>query len=370
MAYKLPNYQHTQKYEDAVSRHAQWIRWSRAYLCACLDPELSQPDPQCTVCKGRGRIYDVPSVLSVFQEQVKHDNLGICYPQHTPILGTPAVLLRDTPLALAGTQPSDKLTVQLASPWPKPYEPVYANYDFSPIQAVTNENAQVVATNTLRLNTGMQTTMGEQFHGKAHTVTRVYNATKAETYTVASFENEYVYLTGMGTWSSGDTLQVDYTYVGPASFIVSRISQKMRYESAFVLPDSDALLVTPYWIKVTSDDLFTTLSASQLANVVLNPTLTAGNDEIANYFDVAKIVDVRDKTGAIYTVGTDVVLYGRNEVQWLTAKPAVQYSVQFMYHPTFKAMTNEATMRTAENKRFANSVNLKQFDRTSRQVAA
>ena len=332
-------------------------------MCPCINAQTRQPDPSCTLCEGRGSIYKNPGPQSILQEQVRHDSAGRVYPTYTPVSGTPTVTLRDVELSL-GTPPVDGSYIQLATPYPKSHEPLMANYDYSPIVSVTDEDSDVIGTNTLRVTAPMFSESGKSFEGSVNAVTRVYNSSKEETYTVSNYAKEYIYLSSTGTWESGDSLEVDYSYVKPFPFMLSQVSMKMRYEQAYVLDQADTVMVTPYWAKISSNDLFTALASEQYAAAVVDPRFTTGNDEIKNYYDIAKLVEIIDSNGTEYTVGTNVELYGRNELKWLTTKPTVKYTATFHYHPTYVALDNLPTLRTSENKSFVNRVNLKLRDKT------
>jgi len=360
-------YQTPQNYEEALARHAQFIRWQKGYMCTCINPQTGQADPSCSTCSGRGVAYRTPEAMSILQEIAKHDNLGRVYPVNTPVvLGTPVVTQRGTVLTLAETQPADGSYVQLDPPHPKEWERLYIEYDFTPVISVTDEDSTVISADTLKTVATQFTYKGKTFESSIDAVTRVYNVTQDESYTVSAAIKEYIYLTtDMANWESGDVLEVDYTYVVPSRLLLVGISEKLRYTQAYVMEEAQALLVIPYYVKVSSSDLFTALSSEQEASVVIDPTVDSNNDEINGYFDVSKLLFVIDQSGVEYTIGTDIELYGRNEVKWNVTKPTVPYSVMFLYHPTFSALESMPSLRNAEDKSFANKINLKLFDRTS-----
>ena len=198
----------------------------------------------------------------------------------------------------------------------------------------------------------------------------MYNATKDETYTVSSFLKEYITLESMGTWVSGDTLEVDYTYVKPFNFMLVGVTPRIRYEQPYVLDEADAILITPYWAKPGPDDLFTALAQELMGRSVINPTSTSGNDVVNAYYDLSTLLRVIDKSGTYYTVGTgkDVEIYGRNELKWNVTKPAVPYTAQFTYHPTVTALTALPTLRNSENKAFVNRTSVRMFDHVHSKV--
>jgi len=356
------------RYEKAIARHGQYVRWTRGILCPCMNPTTMQPSPNCSMCKGRGRIYKTPDLFSVVQEIARHDGNGKVYPKYTSIMGTPFVWRKGSLLTLAAQQPADGSYIQLDPPYPKAHERVRVDYNFSPEIEVTAENSEVVGTNTLRTIATRFMENGKTFEGSISEVSRVYNATKDETYTVSEALKEYIYLQDMGTWEAGDVLEVDYKYVKPFNFLLIGISPRLRYEQPYILDEADSTLITPYWARVAPEDIITALASEQQGSAVVDPGLAAGNDIVRNYFDLAKILYVIDQEGNEYEAGSDVELYGRNELKWNITKPVKRYSVMLTYHPTFTALMNYSTLRTSENKSFANKINLILRDKTSNEV--
>ena len=136
-------FQTPQNYEDALARHGQWIRWVSGVTCPCLNSNTMQPDPSCSLCRGRGRIYRSPGRFNFLDEIVKHDSQGRVYPSKVPIVsGSAFVSHQGTALTLSGTQPADLSYIQLASPYPKAWQRLKANYEWNPNVAVVSENSE------------------------------------------------------------------------------------------------------------------------------------------------------------------------------------------------------------------------------------
>jgi len=359
------------KYEAALARHGQWLRWVSGITCPCLDTDSMQPDPSCGLCGGRGKIYKSPGKFRFLNEIVKHDSFGRVYPNYAPVVPDSAIVYRQgSVLVLSGTQPADYSYVQVDLPYPKAWQKVTMAYEWNPDVSVTDEDSIVYGTNILKTIATQFNEKGKSFEGSLKSVSRVYNVDKEETYTVTSAFKEYIYLSGMGIWESGDVLQVDYVYQMPFDFLLVGISPKMRYKQPYILEEADAVLITPYWAQVATDDLFTAMSVEQIGRAVVVPSLTAGNDVITAYYDLSRLLRVIDEAGMEYSTGqgNDVEIFERNELKWNITKPALPYTAQFTYHPTYTALESMHSLRNSENKAFVNRISVKQFDRVHERI--
>lgn len=356
------------KYNSVIDRHGQWFRWLRGITCPCITTETAQPNINCTLCKGEGRIYKNPLNMLIYNESAKHDGTGRVYTKFKPISKAISVFHKSTELSIATIQPNLSAYIQLNPPYPKRFEALFVNYEFTPLVSITNENSIVIGTNTLQVTSSQFIDKGKVITGSLNSVTKVKNVTKNKTYTVSSFAKNLIYLTDMESWISGDVLEVDYVYMQPVLGMMYHVSPKMRYDKAFVLEESDAILVVYSYMKVGPNDLFTALAENPLGTMIINPKLKPGNDIISRQFDISNIIDIIDKNGVVYDVSTSVELYGRNEIKWKVTKPTVNYTVQFTYHPTYIALRTEPTIRNAENRDYANRINMMLYEKFSNRV--
>lgn len=362
-------FQTVARYESALARHGQWMRWMRGMTCPCIRSTTGQADPHCGLCKGRGRIYRTPGDMHVLGEAGSMDAQGKVRVAYKPVTGGITGYHQGTALTL-GTQPADGSYIQFAPPFLRPWMRVIFNYSFSSDVSVVDENSDVVAANVLRTVATRFSDKGKTFEGSIRSVSRVYNVTRSLTYVVTAAHKEFIYLSAMASWVPGDVLEVDYVYVRPFSFILVGVTQKIQWQQPYVMEDADAILMTPYWAKVGPDDLVTMMAGESIGRCVVDPGLTVGNDELRGYHDVSSLMHVISLAGAEYTVGPgkNVELAERNELRWNVAKPAVQYVVMFTYHPTFVGLSQMGMVRNAENKAFINRISVKQFDRPSEEM--
>lgn len=354
------------KFEAALGRHSQAVRWIQSIVCPCLQQNTQQADPTCQYCQGRGWRRKLATNLKIFQEPHTCYTRGKVKLDHTPYIGTPTVWHQGKKIAISATQPADNSYIQFDYPYPDLYNVLYIDYEFSPEVSITSENSSVIGTNTLQTIATQATSQGANYAGSINTVTRVYNSTRSESYIVSSTSNDFIFLSGMGSWQSGDVLKVDYTYVPPYKFVISGVSPKMSWDSPYITESSDAILLVPSFVKVSTGDLFTMMVGEELGSEVVNPNTTTGNDELRTYFDIKSITSITLKDNTLVD-DTTYQLFGRNQIKWISAKPTQNFTVQFFYNPTFAALPSKPNMRFAENKRFVSRVPLRLYTRTSSQ---
>ena len=362
--------QTVQKYEAAISRHGQAVRWIQSILCPRVQPGMGQHDPTCPLCAGRGRIYQPPPTVSIYQELAKQLAPGQLTPKYTPIVGTPRVWHQKQTINISAVQPSPWNYIAFDPPYPSLWNTLFVDYQFSPLIQVIGENSSVIATNVLQTIATQQISVGQNYSATVATVTGVQNITKDEVYTVASTSLNLIYLDSMGTWAPGDVLSVDYSYVLPYTFVLLGISVNMQWLSPYEMENADALLVTPGWAKISSGDLFTPLSAVQSDSQVIDPRQTGptGMDTVKNVFDIKAIDRILLYSG-VEASSSDYQLFGRNQIQWLSNKPMQPYTLQFRFNPTFVALPNVQSLRYAENKVLANRTSLVYYNKASQAEA-
>lgn len=375
---KFLTFQTVQRYEAALFRHAQFCRWTRVFICPCVTSNTNQPDIHCPICKGRGEIYKSPGPFFIIDEVAPHDNLGLIKLKHAEYVpGSVTVYKTNTlgkqyTLELALVQPLNKRYIQLADPRAvAPYERLYVNYQFNPNKKVVAENCPVVKNNVLYANGTKVEFKGRSFNGSVSEVTRVYNITKNQPYTVTGFSKQYIYLLNMGTYSPGDVLEVDYSYQEPYPFLIHSLSQKKRYESAYVIDQADAVCQSSYYYDIRPNDLVTSLAMELPGSMIVDPRVSGPSapDTVSDAFDIAKLTGLVDSTGREYNINTDVSLLGRNELVWNIPKPLTRYTVQYLYNPTFVGLTTYDTARFSENKSFVNRINVSLRDKMNKEVS-
>jgi hypothetical protein len=356
-------------YERVLAHHGQWFLWMKAFTCPCLSELTAQPDPQCTFCQGRGFIYKSPVSVHIYQEYPRHDNLGRVYlewPVWDNDLSSVTIRNKTGSLLTLGSQPPDHSYIQLAT-WPFPYEPIAVDYEAAITRSIVGENPEIVKSDgtVMRVTSPRIFSEGKAATGSIEAVSRVHNVTKVEDYTPTSINRDFIYFDAVGTWVVGDVLEVDYTYAPAMNFVMHSVTEKMKYEKPYVGEEASAVLITPYYIRPSTNDVFSALSQEQAAQEIIDPTMRVGNDILHRFFDVSRIEAIVQADGSSYDISASVELFGRNEIKWKIAKPTTKYIVHFTYHPTYRGLPNLPSVRHAENKSFIIRTGVTVFDRVS-----
>lgn len=354
------------KYEAAIHRHGQAVRWIQSILCPRIQAGMNQHDPTCPICNGRGRIYELVQTIQIFQEIGSQETPGQLTVAHAPITGNPLVWHQKQTIPISVTQPSPWNYIAFDPPYPEIWNTLLVDYQFSPLVTVTGENSQVVGTNTLQTIATRQISVGQDYSSTIDSVISVQNVTHPATYTVASTSRDFIFLSGMPGYVSGDTLSVNYTYVIPYNFVITGMNMKMEWLSPYEMENADALLIAPGWAKISSGDLFTPLSAVQNDSQIIDPRQTGPSamDTVKNVFDIKSISQIILYTG-VAANPSDYQLFGRNQINWISNKPTQPYTVQYQFNPTFVALPNIQSLRYAENKVLANRTILKNYNKAS-----
>ena len=399
-------YQTVSNYESALRRHAQAVLWTRAILCPCIDQDTGQPSLEndvCPQCQGRGRIYKTPGPQEIFDEVVKHDEDGVLFPRHTPIIPnsfTVRVPARDdtgNTRSIPATLADDVLQIEFGDNVPDVplFDIVYLDYQFDPAVRVIGdvysdslfqESNIFSGHSELKLDVGVTQIRGKTFHGRLISVegVRLVDADSDDRTvlaTISSAEVRYNYDSiSISTATLTSTLQslqgnsveveVDYTYTKVFQFLISGISEKQRYTSPFITKEADAQLTAPHWTKFSPNDIFTLLSAQQIGEEIIDPSISGDGeaDQIRSYFDIVRILEVHDADGNSYvghTTTPPVSVLGRNSLWWPDGKPNSKYTVQFLYNPSYVAIESFPSLRNAEGKSFVNKINLRKWSQTS-----
>ena len=292
MSDQFRTFQTVRNYESALGRHAQSVLWTRAILCPCLNSDTFQPDIDCDLCRGRGRIYKFPGPQRIFNEMARHNRAGRIFPRYEPVVEDSVVVRKPSRDDTGGTvdvpfQLSDGVLEITGDDIPPEYDFIFLDYSFSPTRTVVNGMGSVenAAMGIIHVDVPVKVLNGKRIYGRLITVSSVridsddpgfsersltvastisdifeadslleYDNVKLET--PSQLTDAIAEATNLG---AEYRIEVDYTYTEPFRFLISNISEKQRYTSPYITKEADAMLTVPSWARISPNDLFTVL---------------------------------------------------------------------------------------------------------------
>lgn len=371
-------YQNNEAYERSLERHAQWVRVTKSRRCPCAGEFSGQASTSCAICKGSGIVYSAPDRFSVVGENLRHNHNGRVYPKHDGfIASTMSAFINanfevgsrvGAGVVVADPQPTtaiDGKYIQLSAPYPKLYDPLVGSYEFSPVKTVINEVLVHAYDGTFVAPTvrAFINETRKSFGSLSEIVSVVDDDGVA--LTVSDFGRDLITVSNP---PANHSVVATYKFTSPMRLLITRISQKLKYSSAYVAETSDALLITPHYFRVGEGDLFTMTSSFQIADTVIDRQHRAITefDLIGNRFDVSRIMSIMSVDGSIVPID-NYALVGRNRINWVRDAPT-KYSVQYEYNPTFSVLGAMAQLRSSEDKTFIQRTNLVEFSRLGKTI--
>lgn len=356
-----------ESYDTQIEKHGQYIRWLRAQPCFCT-LDSGQVDPTCSKCKGRGKLFSYQTTAQVVSENSPH-NLNEVDPKNDPIVSVEAVRYSNTTDEYTvDSFTDDEILISATATLPnlpEAHEALRVDYTYSLLATFTGSATyldQGIFTASLP---PVRTRNQEPIQGEIVSVTELKNTTKDIVYTVSATARNEMYVTFADPSdepAAGDTITLTCSYIDPVLGLLQGVTERMRSEDPFLITAGEALLTMPYPFYLGTNDLVTQLAGFQRGSTVVRRSFD-DIDELPAFEikDVVRVVDaVRE-----YTKDTDFVLWGRNQIKWIGAKPDGAYSVMFLYHPTFSVLPSRPLVRSGENLRLPRRVGLTVYDKVS-----
>lgn len=341
--------QHTQLYEEALSRHAQDVRWYSSIPCYCVD-DLSRPNPQHKECRGRGFLY-----LPMKEERVQEDVISLGgniitlknnIKQINRIMRGPIDIDYDS---FVGNTITLKTSLDKA---------VYLIVDYSKdLERVFTGLAVYEGNNIVKANITTVDSKEGKFTGEITEVMVLTNITKNTPIKVLDFWEDRVAIDGIP--DEGDILQITCKYLIPFKFIINNLTQKEKDQIA-IFQEADASLTFPGLLSIGKGDLIMLLRAEQKSHAV--GIYPGSGNYLLPFFHVSSIISIIDTIGEL----TNYTLVKNREIQFNDRKPNGKFSMIFNYNPTFTIWSEASALRYAENKAFVKRVPLKRYEMTSR----
>ena len=344
-----------QNYHALIARHGQPVRWMKARPCTCVMAN-NRPDPNCSTCAGDGWRYDYPrSVIETDYARVTAKNVITLPKEHNPV-SVEAVWDTSNAGYDVKSFSGRKITIS-GKRTPENYESLKVSFthsfereaDYSGVY----QGSGVIDVPSLYTRT---------LHGTyAKFITGVVSGV-----TPTSFVDARIHFTPPDPEPAKNTkYRLRLKVSDPHTFVILGQSIRRVDQQWLQAMGGDALAVVPASIDVGPNDVMTPL----IAEVVDRTNLTKRNgvlDTLPAYY--VKRVPRIDTQSAVYAEGTDYVMWGRNQVRWITTPPAsgTTLSVEYVYCPTYRVLQEQPNTRSSEGQLFPKRVALKLMTGRSR----
>ncbi len=353
---------HPSLFESAIERHGQYIRWYSSAPCTCING-LSQPDPECSRCLGRGYEYFSIKEKRIIEDifSTGGDTISVVHDIQSIIS-----LKRCTGEDVLYTS-FDGKSILLPGTTEK-----YSYYQIDYIYKLEHPSicsAQYLGKGLLRINIPGTITPEGEFVGTITEITRLYNTTKQNNIGILSFWEDRVLTNDYLDLS--DIIEVTCKYLEPMKFLITNVGALNRFSpgakgtsaSLSALQEYDAVATFSGFLSVGSGDLITLLRAEQKTSAIGH--LTSGNIYRVPFYHIRSLVDVRDEIGKI----DDVILVNENELRFDGRIPKKQFSIAFHYNPTFVVSGDSTSLRYGEDKVFPKRAGIKRWESfTSKEI--
>lgn len=347
----IPVYQTVQRYEKALERHGQYVRWHSTIPCYCIQAS-GDPDPHCTKCKGRGyKYFPVTTIRKIERHMSAGDNtLTVDYEIksiNSVYKGDATSVSYDSFSGRTITFPADR----------RKGEYIYVDYEEDlELDYVGTDVTFIDGDVLLKVGFPSITTVNGSFKGEIVSVSLVRNVTQASDITVVSYRDDLIKIDSGDVPLLTDEIRVECKYINPVNVLISHTDYK-SYKGEEITPtdQADMQVTVPGTMEVGRGDIFTLLKAEQRGSFV-GLFDSALDFYQAPYFSLTKLLRIEDSTGLI----TDATIQNNNEIVF-TTEPTGNFSCLVKYNPSF--MVDEIPdPRNAENKMFPRKMTLKRMD--------
>lgn len=332
------------KFENAILRHGQYVRWYNSVPCFCADTH--SPDPNCKVCLGRGRIFYPTKQHRKLEEYFSHGGTKII------VTGTIKSINRvysanGTIYTVSSFSGNDIfLTTSLTKG-----QYIWVDY-VEEKEGTYSGSATYVGNNIIQIPLTPIVTAQGSFTGEISEVTSVTNVTTGLTLNVISYWEDLILVEG--TINDGDSITTICEYVDPVIMLITSSEPKESKEKHGPIPMADASMSFSGLMDVGKGDLITPLTANSRTSFLGNYK-GSGNYK-TNFFKLSNIIKIIDAVGEI----DDAVVIRDNEINFPSRAPNGKFSCSVNYRISY-IVDDIPKIRHAENKILPKKVPLKRY---------
>jgi hypothetical protein len=345
-------------YEDQIIKHGQYVVWKSSQACPHVD-NSGRPDPNCPLCDGYGRTFYDQTEFKIQREKLLIEG-SVGYTRYQKIVSVDKIYDANG-LEVVDFHCNQVIFNQLIEKG----RPIYIDYTY------TNKISKRGVLGTYKGNGiievpefGFQSTRGLFVSNEILIATSLKNLTKPADTDLEyrdAFKNFVVIEEHYTEADIDDQIQMDITYILPHLMLVVGVSEKMRNENAYILPEADASITVPNHISISDGDVFTLIMSEQAYSVAREFNR---NTNALDHYDVSRIERVIDKHEKIYEDGVDYIQAGRDKIKWLDSNMTIGiYSIKYLYRATLRALQGLPSLRYGENQPFPRKISLKAYSR-------
>lgn len=349
----VPVLQNPRLYEALIERHGQRVLWYRGSKCWCMT-DYGRPDPNCYNCDGRGDVYTPVTIVRKIDESVGQGNMTLTLSPKYNLSAVNRIYSVAGSWTVLGVN-ANRIVVDKVVEKAR-----IVTVDFNEDLTTTFTGKAIAEGNgVLRVDISEEIEQGS-FTGLIASISSLYNNTAPRTGNLTVLDTwENRILVSAASVQIGDDIDVTLVWTKAVKMVLSQIDPKVGYKNPTVQQEYHAQLITQGTFLIGEGDLITP-QKMQARDSIIGIYKGSATEYRLPYFHVDRILRIEWSGGVI----ADATLVRKNIIKWGTTKPdsGAKFSVQLVYHPTFKVFQDIPNLRYAEDKVFPQKLFLKRFD--------
>jgi len=375
-----PNQFNALTFDEVIDRQGQYVRWMKGRPCP-VRTELSHHDLNCSVCHGRGALYEFQRYRGVYRESSPHGcrnpasgTPGLIKPFWNPVSRVFGVTLFRSPeeggnykCNVEGFNESEIMISPIDGiGYPESYDVLIVDYEVD----YWEKKQQVFIGDgekydyKMDLEMPLQDTLvnSQSFHKSiAEIIYARYNDTGDEI-PIRTFFDETVYFDTKPHKNKPFTIEA--YIMAPILAVIHPLQIKVAEQLRWDMETGDLMGVTSATWEIGRGDVMTLLAVRQRMEELM--TRSELLYDVLPYFDICEICsDIIDQNGKKYKRDIDFTLYDYNKILWTRNSPTagVIYSVSFNERASYSVLNEKAEINANENKRLPKNLHLRRIER-------
>lgn len=377
-----PNTFNQSTFDEVINRQGQFVDWQKSKPCP-VRTETSHHNLHCTVCYGRGEIYEYQENVWIFGESPPHGyknprtcEEGLIKPWINPINEVGNIILfrseheggyvkydvdyfNDTDIKILPDDeegfPPSSIGLLLD----------YAVRNFvEKSQTFTGDGQNQIF--DLDLDLPLEDVGTNNFDVKMSIsqIKSVKKVSDSQDLPVRTFFNQSVYLETPP--DNGVDFEIIVNSVNPIIMVIQPLKIKYAKDLGWDMENGDLMAVASAGFDFGKGDIITCYGMNnRVSEVIARTTL---DYDMLPYFNISEILgNIIDENGIIYLNQTDFKLFDYNKIKWVGTKPpsGISYSLTMYERATYRMHNENPEINSNENKRLPKNIHLRKIGRYS-----